>query len=271
MEAADMNTTLNLVEHLLATARKHQELGRTHDALRILTRLTGFRELPGPVAEEALVRLAEIQLKRRKYNRARRHLIAALRHQPAEGRYHYLMGTACLAEGRGDLERATEHFRRALELEPTLVKCLLDFGLLAIRLGRTEEGLGHLRRAAELSPDDPVVIGKLARGLRQTGQSEEARAVLRAALFRNPRLPRFRRLWQDFQFQQLRQEQQKQRLDRQEQANDPDEPVLLPFVRLAHTDPAPQPPDGVRADGPATINGPHLPWTSRRSDQRHVQ
>jgi len=269
-----MDTTLNLIEHLLAMARKYQDLGRAQDALRILTRLTSFRDLPGPAAEEAVVRLAEIQLKRRKYRRARRHLTAALRHQPAEGRYHYLMGTACLAEGRGDPERAAEHFRRALELEPTLVKCLLDFGLLAIRLGQTDEGLARLRQAAELSPDDPQVIARLVKGLRQTGRSDEARAVLRAALFRNPRLPRFRRLWQEFQFHQLRQEQERQRQDRQKLADDADEPVLLPFVRLvtdAVNDPTPEPPDGIRADGPTTVSGPHLPWSSRRSDQRHVQ
>lgn len=267
-----MDTTLNLVEHLLAMARKYQDLGRTQDALRILTQLSGFRDLPGPAAEEAVVRLAEIQLKRRKYTRARRHLTAVLRHQPTEGRYHYLMGTACLAEGRGDLEQAAEHFRRALELEPTLVKCLLDSGLLALRLGQVDEGLARLRRAAELSPNDPQVIAKLVKGLRQTGRSDEARAVLRAALFRNPRLPRFRRLWQEFQFQQLRQEQERQRLERQELADNPDEPVLLPFVRpVLGPQQGTEPPKGVRKDGPATVGGPHLPWANRRSDQRHVQ
>jgi tetratricopeptide (TPR) repeat protein len=265
-----MDTTLNLVEHLLAMGRKYHDLGRTQDALRVLTRLTGFRDLPGAVAEEAVVRLAEIQLKWRKYKRARRHLTAALRHQPAEGRYHYLMGTACLAEGRGDLERASDHFRRALELEPTLVKCLLDYGLLAIRLGRTDEGIARLRQAAELSPDDPVVIARLAKGLRQTGRSDDARAVLRAALFRNPRQPRFRRLWQEFQFQQLRQEQERQRLDREGLADNADEPVLLPFVRLVTGEPAPELADGVRTDGPATLSGPHR-WAGRPSDQRHVQ
>src|SRR5437868_15245315 len=99
--------------------RTFQELGRTLDALRVLTRLPGFRELPGEVAEEAQVRLAEIQIKRRKYQRARRHLTAALQHRSEEPRYHYLMGIASLAEGRGDLKRADEHFRRSLALDGT--------------------------------------------------------------------------------------------------------------------------------------------------------
>jgi Tfp pilus assembly protein PilF len=267
-----MSITLNFVEHLLAMGRKFQELGRTQDALRVLTRLTGFRELPGEVAEEAQVRLAEIQIKRRKYQRARRHLTAALLHKPTEARYHHLMGLAILAEGRGDLKRADEHFRRSLDLDATQVKCLVDAGLLAIRLGQTDQGLAWLRDAAERASDDSMVVGKLVKGLRQAGKSDEARGVLRAAMFRNQRSPRFRRLWQDFQFQQLRQNQERRRLDREGLAERGDEPVLLPFMRLVTEEVVSEDlPENTRQDGPATVSGPHLPWSKRRSDQRHVQ
>jgi len=267
-----MSITLNLVEHLLAMGRTFQDLGRTHDALRVLTRLTGFRELPGEVAEEAQSRLAEIQIKRRKYQRARRHLTAALQHRPDEASYHHLMGIASLAEGRGDLKRADEHFRRSLALDGTQVKCLVDAGLLALRLGQTDQGLAWLRDAAERASDDAMVIGKLAKGLRQAGKSDEARGVLRAALFRNPRSPRFRRLWQEFQFQQLRQEQARQRLDRDGLKSQEDNPVLLPFLRVLTPKASVEAlPEGARQDGPATVSGPHLPWPQRRSDQRHVQ
>jgi tetratricopeptide (TPR) repeat protein len=263
-------TTLNLVDHLLGLARKYQELGQVLDALKTLTRLAGFRELPAETSETVQISLAELQLKRRKYHRARRHLTAVLRHQPNEARYHYLMGTACLAEGRGDPERAAEHFQRSLELDPKHVKCLVEGGVLSIRMGRPDEGLGRLRQAAELAPDDPFVIGKLARGLRQTGKANEAKAVLRAALFRNPRVPRFRKLWNDFQFQQLRQKQELKRLNREELLASSDEPVLLPFVRLVKEEAEPLP-DGLRRDGPATVPGPHLPRTVKRPDQSHVQ
>jgi tetratricopeptide (TPR) repeat protein len=263
-----MSITLNLVEHLLAAGRKFQELGRTLDALRILTQLTGFRELPGQAAEEAQARLAEIQIKRRKYPRARRHLTAALRHKPDNARYHYMMGQACLAEGRGDAQRADEHFRRSLDLDSTQVKCLVDAGLLAIRLGQSDQGLSWLRNAVEQAPQDIVVLGKLVKGLRQTGKADEARTVLRSALFRNPRSPRLRRLWQDFQFQTLRQEQERQRLDRAELADGEDEPVLLPFVRPLHESVQPSP---ARQDGPAKVPGPHLTRAHKVSDQRHVQ
>ncbi len=266
-----MSIIVNLFDGLLANARKHQEMGRTQDAWVLLTRLAGCRVLPAEVAEEVQVRLAEIALKRRKWTRARRHLLAALRHRPDEARYHHLMGLACLEGGQGDLKRADEHFTRSLELDATQVKCLVDAGLLAIKLGRADEGVAWLREAAERAPEDATVIGKLARGLRQTGQSSEALRVLRAALFRNPRDNRFRRLWQDFRFQQLRQEQERQRLDREQLADSAEEPIVLPFVRPVRSGPESDQPRQVREDNPATVPGPHLHLLNRHSDQRHVQ
>jgi tetratricopeptide (TPR) repeat protein len=267
-----MEPTLNLVEHLLSTGRRLQELGRIGDALRVLKRLASFRQLPEEAAEETQVRLGELHLKRRRFRLARRHLTAALRHQPDEARYHQLMAVSCLAEGRGDLKRAAEHYRRALELDPDCPAYLVGHGLLAIQLGQTDEGLASLSRAAELAPEDPEVIGKLARGLCQAGQADEARKVLRAALFRNPRQQRFRRLWEEFQFQQLRQQQQLERLNRARLAGEDEEPVLLPFVRPEGDDTDTEGGSRrTRRDGPARLPSPHLPWVPQPSEQRYVQ
>ena len=226
-----MSKTLNLVEHMLAMGRKYQELGLRLDALRVLGKLSGFRELPGAVAEEVQARLAEIQIKRRKYQRARRHLTAALRHRPNEARYHYLMGLACLAEGRGDLDRADEHLLadRWHWMRPRSSASWRRVCWLFAWAGPTRGWPGCARRRPR--SDDAAIVAKLVKGLRQSGKGDEARRVLRAALFRNARVPRFRRLWREFQFQQLRQEQQRQRLDREGLADREDEPVLLPFAR----------------------------------------
>jgi tetratricopeptide (TPR) repeat protein len=259
-----MHVTINLFDHLLETGRRYQEVGRHQDAVRVLTRLSSFRQVPAEVAEEAQARLGELHLKRRKFARARRHLTAALRHRPNEARYHHLMGRACQEEDRGDLERATKHYRRSLELDALAVPCLVDFGLLAIRLGRHQEGLARLREAVALAPDDPTVTAKLVKGLRHLGQPDEARAEVRAALFRNSRDPRFRRLWNEYQFRELRQKQQARRHHAADDAND--EPVLLPFVR-----PAANEPRTIRHDGPATVAPPHKPRTPRRSGRRNVK
>ncbi len=260
-----MTATLNLFDQLLSMGRRYQDLGRTRDALRVLGRLAAFRDVPAPAAEETQVRLAELQLKRRKFARARRHLAAALSYQPDSARLHHLMATATQADDRGDLERAGDYFRRAVELEPENVPCLAEGGLLAVRLGQTEEGLALLRRAVERDPGNAEVVAKLVKGLRLAGRADDARAALRAALFRNPRSPRFRRLWDEYQFRQAKQRQEGERR-RRLRVQGADEPVLLPFTPVRRDEPS-----GVRRDGPATVGRPHLPRPARRSDQRHVQ
>jgi tetratricopeptide (TPR) repeat protein len=271
-----MKPTINLVDQLLVLGRRYQDLGRGRDALRIFTRLTGFRELPAQAAEEAQVRLAELLIKRRNYRRARRHLAIALRFQPDNARYHYLLAGALRAEDRGNLEEAAEHYRRALELDPDNVKCLVEYGLLAVRRGRTEEGLASLRRALERAPNDAEVVAKMAKGLRLAGRSDEARAALRAALFRNPRSPRFRKLWDEYQAQHLRREQEAARMNRQRLRGRDDGPVLLPFVGYTTKDQSSAAegqgsPTILRHDESSPLVGPHSHWPARRSDQRHVQ
>jgi tetratricopeptide (TPR) repeat protein len=254
-----MNATLNLVEHVLAMGRRYQELGRHSDAVRVLTRLSDFRELPAAAAEEAQSRLAEIHLKRRRLLKARRHLAAALRHRPQGARYHYLMAAALHTDDHGDLKRAAMHFRKALAIEPENTRYLAEYGLLSVKLGRTEEGLARLREAAERAPDDAGVLGILAKGLRLAGKSEEARRALQAALFRNPKAPRFRKLWAEFQIASLRR-REAQKVSRDADAQGP---VLLPFVRQAEPKPAGEVhPLILRTDDG---RGP------RRSDQRNVQ
>jgi tetratricopeptide (TPR) repeat protein len=268
-----MKPTLNLVDHLLALGRRYQDLGQGRDALRIFTRLSSFRELPAEAAEEAQVRLAELQLKRRKYGRARRHLAIALRFQPDSARYHFLLAGALRAGDRGNLEKAAEHYRRSLELDPDNVKCLVEYGLVAVRLGQSEEGLARLRQAVEHAPDNAEVVGKLAKGLRLAGRSDEARAALRAALFRNPRAPRFRKLWNEYQYQHLRREQDARRMDRAGPHLYDDEPVLLPFLGITKDTPATTDagsPTILRHDESAPAVGPHSHWPARRNKQRHV-
>ncbi|HTU89252.1 MAG TPA: tetratricopeptide repeat protein [Gemmataceae bacterium] len=264
-----MMSTLNLVDGVLAMGRRYQEVGRLRDAVAILTRLSRFRYLPAVAAEETQARLAEIYLKRRKYKQARRHLTAALRHQPDNVRYHYLLATALAAEEGADLERAGEHYRRALELDPGHVKCLADYGQLLLRLGQTEEGLVRLRKAVDQAPEDVEVLGKLVKGLRLSGRSDEARSVLHLAMFRNAQSPQFRKLWSEFRFQQARR-REAGRMQLAENEDDGEQPVVLPFVRFADgpSQASDCPTILRREDGAAAAPSLRLP---RRSDKRNVQ
>ncbi len=265
-----MMPNLNLVDRVLAMGRRYQEVGRHRDAIMVLTRLSHFRYLPAEAAEETQARLAEIYLKRRKYKQARRHLTAALRHQPDNARYHYLLAAALHAEDGADLERAGEHYRRALELDPCHVKCLADYGHLLLRLGQTEEGFARLREAAEGAPEDVEVLGKLVKGLRLSGRTEEARSVLQIAMFRNARSSRFRKLWNEFRFQQARRREAERRDNAQDDING-EQPVLLPFIRVVkETSQASDCPTIVRCDEANAV-----PLRSFRSTpqggQRNVQ
>jgi tetratricopeptide (TPR) repeat protein len=259
-----MTRILNLVDHLLADGQSKLAMGRTQEGVRVLTRLASLRHLPAAAAEQAQARLAEVHLRQRRFRRARRHLTAALLHNPNHAEYHYQLARACQADGRGDLLRAGEHYRRALELQPDHVNALVYGGLLALKSGQTRQGLEDLRRALELAPDAPDVLGRVARGLSRTGRTDEARNLLRAALFRNPRQPAFRKLWNLFQFQQLRRQQEEERLRRQVDHPEQDGPRLLPFIRLLTKEPAAS---AANMDGPATLPGPHRPRLAGRTSR----
>ncbi len=265
-----MMPTLNLVEGVLAMGRRYQEVGRHRDAVAVFTRLSHFRYLPAEAAEETQARLAEIHLKRRRYKQARRHLMAALRFQPDNARYHYLLATALSSEETADLQLASEHYRRALELDPGHVKCRADYGQLLLRLGQMEEGLAHLRQAAKKAPDDVEVLGKLVKGLRLSGQSDEARSTLHLAMFRNARSPRFRKLWNEYRFQQARRRSKAERMQQAENESEGEKPVLLPFVRVVNE-------TSRSSDHPTILRCEDIPASARslrlhrRGEQRNVQ
>src|ERR1051326_1519224 len=210
-----MSKTLNLVDRLLAMGRLFQQMGRTQDAVRILNRLVGLRNLPFDAAAEAQARLGELHLRQQRFKQARRHLTAALPQRPDCADYHYQLATAHDQDDEGDPKIALEHYRKALDLSPDHAACLADFGLLALCLGEEQNGLQALRRAVDLAPEDPEIMGKLVEGLCQLERPQEARQTIRAALFRNPRHGGFQKLWSDFRFQQLREEQEAARAQQQ--------------------------------------------------------
>ncbi|TMQ34502.1 MAG: tetratricopeptide repeat protein [Planctomycetota bacterium] len=271
MEAALMSKTLNLTDQLLSRGRFLQEIGRTHDAARLLGRLAGLRELPAAAAEETQARLAELNIRQRHFPQARRHLAAALTHNTKNARYHYLMAVAHDQDENGDPQTALDHFRQALRLDADQPRYLGDFGILALCLGHNEEGLAALRRGVDLAPDDPEAVGKLVEGLCLAEQPAEARLALRSALFRNPRHAGFRKLWNDFQFEQLCEEQEAARRRQQNRLDDEEEPVFLPFSRTA-AEAVPVKPSRrrIRHDGPSTPTPPHTPRRIDLPTRRHA-
>jgi hypothetical protein len=112
-----------------------------------------------------------------------------------------------------------------------------------------------------MAPEDAGVVGKLAKGLRLAGRGNEARQELRAALFRNSKAPRFRKLWAEYQLDALR----RREAGRASRRGLEEGPVLLPFVRAT--------PEGTPAEVHPTIlrtdDGPGR--GTRRPGQRNIQ
>jgi hypothetical protein len=59
------------------------------------------------------------------------------------------------------------------------------------------------RQAAESGGGNPDIVGRVAHGLRELGEMDEAGEVVRLAMFRHPHDRRFRQLWDRHRFQQL--------------------------------------------------------------------
>jgi tetratricopeptide (TPR) repeat protein len=259
-----MSGTLNFIAYLLSTGRNLRKLHQDRAALGYLTRLAALHDLPADVAEEAQALLADIHLKQRRYRRARRHLSIALLYRPESARYHYLMATSLERGRHRDEKRAAAHYQKALQFDAEQPRCLASFGLLCLRLGRTEEGLGALTRAVDLAPNDPRIVARLVKGLCRARRPREALSVLRAARFRNPRDGRFRRLYNDFLFRRLRQKQAASR--RSAEAPLDSVRACLPFVR---PDAAMALPQNLRQDEAEPLPGPHRRRPQRRSDWKH--
>src|SRR6476646_7382889 len=190
-----MGRTLNLCECLLQMGRDWQAAGRLVEASRVLQRLAGFRDLPAAIAEEAHSRLATIFLQLREFKKARRHLTSGLFFRPSHAPYYYQLASALHHDDEADPFRAVRYYRQALRLDPDQPRWWLDFGKLLLQIGKPGKGVAALKKALSLDGDNPVVIARLVEGLCLADRAGDARKVLRAARFRNPRDLRFRKLW----------------------------------------------------------------------------
>jgi len=264
-----MSRTLQFIDRLLAIGRNYQQVHRHREALRCLSRVAAMPDLPAELAEETQVRLAEIQIERHRYRRARRHLTIALLYRADSARYHHLLASVLAKGSSAEPERALTHYRKSLEIEPEQPRCLAEFGRLCVQTDRVEEGLAALCRAVELAPNDPEIVDMLWKGLWQTGRRREAREVLRAARFRNPRDGRFLKLWNDFRFRRLRRWQKAKRLAAAINWTNDERAVVLPFIRPDLSIPTPADGTTIRCDEPTVLPAPHVPKPARRSDWKH--
>jgi len=227
-----MSKTLNLVDLLLNSGRHLRDIGRTQEALDILTRLADFRKLPSYAVEEIQALLADLYMQREDYGKARRHLTAALAFRPLKAEYHYMMAVAIEEDSRADLSRAEKFYAAAVEMETDNASYWLDYGTYLVRVGKSKDGLKAVRKAYALASDDPDIVGPVAEVLRREERLEEATTKLRAALFQNHGAEPFQRLWQHHQFELICAQQTRRENTMSGRKKGP---VILPFLAAPKT------------------------------------
>jgi tetratricopeptide (TPR) repeat protein len=87
--------------------------------------------------------------------------------------------TSALEEARasleeGDVERARDAFRRALDENPDDISGLVDLGHLCYAAGDTEEAVSHFKRALDQDPGNPDALRGLVDAYRRLGCPEDA-------------------------------------------------------------------------------------------------
>jgi pentatricopeptide repeat protein len=246
---------LNLLDELLAKARRLQESGRSQDALPILRRLCKCPDLSAARTLEVHQLLGETHLELSQFKFARKHLRAALRLEPHNASTHHLLALAIQSDPEFDSSRAAAHHRRALELAPSEPDFLTPAGAYFVEMGRVRKGLEMLRRAVELLPDDFDTFQALIESLCEASRFDEARKTLNGARFRFCGHARFASLHTEVELREIRQRQHAARTDAP--ATEHAEPVILPFNRAVAK--GPKPVRAYRRDAARSYIGrPHL-------------
>jgi tetratricopeptide (TPR) repeat protein len=171
-----------------------RDLGRRERAVEQLA-AAGDREVefPDPLIDElselvtgarSYLRRAERAREEGDLERALQHYRLAVEADPEFALARLGLGTA-LGE-RGELGAAIAHLRRAADLDPALPEAHFNLATALLRLGRRDEALAALDRVLALDPGHHDARLRRAALWRDRGEPERARADLEAILARDP-------------------------------------------------------------------------------------
>ena len=90
---------------------------------------------------------------------------------------------------KGDIDGAIEHFKKALEIDPTFEIARVDLAMVMVEKGDVSDGMAALQRALEKQPDDPGLLTNLGNACLRQGRVEEAIAYFEKALRIKPADP----------------------------------------------------------------------------------
>ncbi len=163
------------VDVLILRGRAQFELGALDDAGQTFTRI---RERD-PDNLAALIGLAEVRRLGGAFAASAALLERAREIDPGAAEIPYQQGELELARRR--LERARGHFERALELAPDHARARLALAGVAYELGDTETALEQATRVQQANPRDPIAAFVRAQAAARLGDIEQAKAALEQA------------------------------------------------------------------------------------------
>lgn len=162
-------------EAILDEAVRLQLAGEVDGAERIYRQVLTLH----PDNARALHNLGTVHAASGQLDPARRLVEQALAREPARAVFHATHAKICLTQN--DHVCATAAYRRALELDPTLLAAWADLATLHFDARHFDEALYCCRRALELGPEDPGQLHNLAAVLIKLWHIDEALALFRRA------------------------------------------------------------------------------------------
>jgi tetratricopeptide (TPR) repeat protein len=133
---------------------------------------------------DARFNLANLLVRRKRFDDAVSEFRQVLRHRPNFAAAHLHLGAALF--DLSAFEECERCYREALRLDPTYAEAHCNLGGLLIKLGRLDEAEVNLREACKLNSCFPEALNNLSDLLRLQGRPEEAEACCREALRLKP-------------------------------------------------------------------------------------
>jgi protein O-mannosyl-transferase len=93
---------------------------------------------------------------------------------------HYNLGVSLAKNGQDD--EASDHYRKALEIDPDNVDAHLNLGVDLANRGQVGEAIDHYRKALEIKPDSAGLHNNLGNALIRRGKFDEAISHCRRAV-----------------------------------------------------------------------------------------
>src|SRR6187431_3572701 len=128
-----------------------------------------------PKFVDALTNQGLVELQRGNFERARQLLLRARRINPDVAQPHHALGVLAERERRPD--RASEHYRDALRVDPGFAPARANLAHLLYDGGLYEDALVQFRRLVEVAPDATAAHVGLAATLLHLERVSEAREV----------------------------------------------------------------------------------------------